>query len=511
MLPPLLRAWATAFIGVLLLQAVWLLAVPPFQGVDEHDHVFKAAAVARGDWTGTHDQVKVGRGELLAVPPDIVDAAVPACEALGYTQRDDCNASAELADGRVLIGSSAARYHPVFYAVVGTVALPFDGAAAVVAMRIATGAWCAALLALAIVVVRRTARTRWPAVACCAGLTATMLYSTTIVAPNGPEMAAGLLLWCCLLYGSTDRSPAPPWVVAAGTVAAVHLAALRALGPLWLLLVLATAALAMGLPALLRRVREPRLRVPVVSTSVALVCGAAWTVIAGTNSPSAETGPDVEGSPWPGMFSNWLAWVFQQVSAVPTRTNVAPMFVYAVALALWTILLILALRAARGRERLAILGIFAVVTVMSITLTVLSYTRLGYAWQGRYAWPYVVGWLMLCGRVMDRSGPGARSSRVGLVLAAAASVVCLVGSAEQVVRKFATESPYVGAIWTAPPIVLICCLAVAGFALVHRSLVPGPVPPVPGVVTLPATTSGRTTREVEPGKTREAGRRAVIG
>ncbi len=253
----LLRTWITAFVGLLLLQGVWLLVVTPFEGIDEHDHVFKAAAVARGDWSGGHAPVQVGRGELVAVPRDIAEAARPACEALTYTRRDDCHPSAEVADGRVLIGSAAARYNPAFYAVVGAASLPFDGIAAANAMRIATAVWCAGLFALAIAVVRRTARSPWPAGALVAAFTPTMLYSASITAPNGPEMAAALLLWCTLLFGSTADSAAPRWVVVAGTVAAIHVAALRSLGPLWLVLILGTAALALGIPAYLRAARAP--------------------------------------------------------------------------------------------------------------------------------------------------------------------------------------------------------------------------------------------------------------
>ena len=36
-------------VGALLTQAAWLLSVPAFRGVDEFDHVYRAAAVARGE------------------------------------------------------------------------------------------------------------------------------------------------------------------------------------------------------------------------------------------------------------------------------------------------------------------------------------------------------------------------------------------------------------------------------------------------------------------------------
>ncbi len=477
-----IRTWATAFVGLLLLQAVWLLVVPPFQGVDEHDHVFKAAAVARGDWSGTHQPVELGWTELVAVPRDIAAAALPACEALEYTQRDDCHPSAELADGRVLIGSSAARYNPAFYAVTGTAALPFDGIAAVRAMRLAGAAWCAALIALAIVVVRRTARTPWPATALIATLTPTLLYSTAIVAPNGPEICAGLLLWCVLVFGAAGPGPAPRWVIVAGTVAAVHLAVLRSLGPLWLVLVLATAALAMGVPTFLRAARSRRLLLPIAVGGLAVVLGAAWTVLAGTNSPASATGPTFPGSPWPQMASNWLAWLFQQISAVPTRGDAGPAAVYVLFALIWCLLLLAALRVSHRPARAAVGAIFALTTAMAVAITALSYTSLGYAWQGRYSLPYVVGWFVLAGWVLDRSPrttPGARPAPLAVGLAAAVGIAL---TALHVRDLFLAQSPYAGHGWWAASPVLICVLAAAGFgvlllALRRRTPEPSPTEP----------------------------------
>jgi hypothetical protein len=37
-------------VGFLLAQAVWILTVPPFRGIDEFDHSFRAAGVASGPW-----------------------------------------------------------------------------------------------------------------------------------------------------------------------------------------------------------------------------------------------------------------------------------------------------------------------------------------------------------------------------------------------------------------------------------------------------------------------------
>lgn len=39
--------------GSFLLQAAWILAVPPFRGMDEPDHAYRAESVAAGRWSAT--------------------------------------------------------------------------------------------------------------------------------------------------------------------------------------------------------------------------------------------------------------------------------------------------------------------------------------------------------------------------------------------------------------------------------------------------------------------------
>ena len=71
----LLRTLALTLLGVLLVQAAWVLAVPPFRGSDEHDHAYKAAAVARGDWSWDHEVSPMGWGAFVRAP---ADCSVPA-------------------------------------------------------------------------------------------------------------------------------------------------------------------------------------------------------------------------------------------------------------------------------------------------------------------------------------------------------------------------------------------------------------------------------------------------
>ena len=146
------------------------------------------------------------------------------------------------------MASAAARYNPAFYWVIGSVAKPWTGAAALYAMRAAAAAMCAAVIAAALAVGSRLSRTTWPVIATIAALTPVTTYSTAMAAPNGLEMAGALLLWCCLLAlpRALERSTHATLAIAGATAGAVVLATVRSLGPLWLALILASALVALG-------------------------------------------------------------------------------------------------------------------------------------------------------------------------------------------------------------------------------------------------------------------------
>ena len=73
--------------GLALLQAAWIFALPPFRGIDEFDHVYRADAVAHGQWVAPREQATNGRGALVNVRPSIVESASAMCDSYKYTTR----------------------------------------------------------------------------------------------------------------------------------------------------------------------------------------------------------------------------------------------------------------------------------------------------------------------------------------------------------------------------------------------------------------------------------------
>ena len=120
-------------LGLLLIELGWVLAVPPFRGVDEWDHAYRASAVAHGQWVAPPTEATRGTGAIVQAEPDIVAAAQPECQRLDYTGDAECVGTR--VDDHVEIASGAGRYHPLFYAVVGSPTLLLDGVAALYAMR----------------------------------------------------------------------------------------------------------------------------------------------------------------------------------------------------------------------------------------------------------------------------------------------------------------------------------------------------------------------------------------
>ncbi|GCD91782.1 DUF2142 domain-containing protein [Nocardioides sp. LS1] len=460
--------------GLVAIQASWILVVPPFRGSDEHDHAYKAAAVARGDFGTTHRAVRGEWGEVVHVPADIVAAAGPVCESLRYTSDGNCGPMAQLGNGQVEVTSSAARYNPLFYAVIGTAARPFSGGTALYAMRITGAVACTLVLGLAIHLRRRSSRGSWGLACLVLALSPVMLYSTAVAAPNGLEMAAGALTWVALLglRSRRDLLDSHAFVVGA-TVGGVLLGFLRTLGPVWLVLIIAIAML--GTPrAHLRELAHRRdLRIGALLVALSSVFGVLWSIGAGTNAPTGSG--SVSGSALPGLPLQMVLWFLQSVAAFPLRNQPAPPTVYVIVLLAWSILFAAGLRTAKRGQRMMMAATIALALVVPMAITISSYQQLGNAWQGRYGYPFSMGVIIVCGFALDgRAARAARAAEQRWWLPASVGVVVIVSELVSQLHVLATEgvsSPLAGTSeWVQPSSLLVGLLTIAGGVLVGLSL-----------------------------------------
>jgi hypothetical protein len=468
---------ALVFIGTFILQSAWILATPPFRGIDEFDHVYRASGVAHGQWR-LPERADNARGHEVAVPRHIVGAASAQCDVLPYTDPGNCFPIKELGNGLVTVATAAGGYNPLYYAIIGYPTKDMEGASADLGMRSLSASLCALGIAVAAVGLRMAGVGGWGQLGLLVSLTPMFVYSSIVPAPNGAEMVAGLCLWGALL--ALCREGAPRQVRVAwfgmGTVAASTLAMLRTLGPLWLAMILVSVIAWVGLRRTASVLRSlPRWWVGACGLVVVGANGVAawWTVSAGLAEPSTDL-EDATRSGSAGAV-NWISrmvvWTVQLVGAFPYRDQPAPTGVYALYFAVVVTLLSLALKRGNGHERLLILGLCAVTLLLPVGLTMATSETQGVIWQGRYALPFVVGIPLLAGAVADRhemkSRRGTVFRMVGLGMLGLAQVWSVVDVLVDEKREpVASADP----VWINPPTAAISVWACVGVAILVVAL-----------------------------------------
>jgi hypothetical protein len=170
-------------------------------------------------------------------------------------------------------------------------------------------------------------------------------------------------------------------------------------------------------------------------------------------------------------FSNSLKllplWFFQSIAAFPTRNERAPALVYASGAFLLLAFLGTAWWIANRRLRVALAGTLIVAVGVPFSLTLLTFSRLGGEWQGRYGLPYAFGLLLIASLALERTNfrhrlqaPFLLSSWVALLMAHTISVT-------NVLLIERRESPLSGdPSWIMPhPFVVVVLMIFAGVAL----------------------------------------------
>ena len=458
-------------LGLAILQALWIVTVPPFRASDEFDHAYRAAAVARGEWRATNPAVD-GRGTLVRAPADLVAAAHDQCEALKYTGHDNCNAIAgSESDATVLVASGAASYNPVYYWVVGTAARPFHGSAALYAMRIASALLCLLFLGMAawtLLVGSGSVGSGpgWRGVGLVLSMTPVFVFSTVVAAPNGLEMAAAAALWCSLLAAPTVADPRTARrLVLLAALAGVVVSTLRMLGPLFVLLTVLLVTLFHGRTSLdfVRRMWRP-LALAAVAVTVSVGLAAAWILNAGLTRDSQDKFLDPTWTP-----SMLVLWPLQTIAAFPYRNDAGPAIAYAIVGCLGCVAFFLALRHARDVQRWALVLALVVALMLPIVLTAVTRHGQGVIWQGRYGLPVAIGFVLMAGVVLEQTQHRPRwFMMVTGFLLAVATAACLLKIVNDELGLAASAGD--GAWWPAPS-----WLLVTGSLIAYGVLVTGVV------------------------------------
>jgi hypothetical protein len=483
------RVAVWAGLGFALLQLAWMLLMPPATGIDELDHVYRANSVASGHWGPGRETLPrtMGRGQLIPVRSDLVDASAPSCARLTYTAPFNCRPYRQLSGDMVEVASGAGAYNPTFYAVVGTLARPLTGNAAIYGMRVVAGLLCTVAFALATFLTVRWSRTRWPLAALLLAALPTTVYSTIVVAPNGLHIMSGLLVWsavAALLRGApTSRFPA----YAALVLGAAVLANTHTLGLLWVGLIGMTVAAFVGLRTSVAIIR-PRTGAEwgALLVSAAALVFALWWLWYGHPNTTGESPGEVPGSRWGNIALGVPLWLFQAIAAFPLRNEPAPILCYAVAFVVLVSMSVATIRSLRGQRALAraLLLLVVLSVAVPVALTYQSYETLGLAWQGRYGMPYTVGFFVLAAMALDRGLP---SPRLPILVVGVGTWVFghVIGELSVLAEQSSDHHLVAATGWWAPPPAAIVALGVVAAAAwvtsvrlaepqVHRSGEPDP-------------------------------------
>jgi hypothetical protein len=410
-----------AFFAFLGLALSWSLGMPLLSAADEPEHVVKAAAVVRGEFSGPPKVIDFAGWQHTYTSPDFVEetyrlphslvealaAHDPQCYQFRVNVAADCTVSANKAEELHAQDSATSHmnYFPLYYAAVGWPSLIFSGDAAIYGMRIASAVITALMLAAAFTTSIR--RRGAAALGVLAAATPEAVYFGAVVNPSGLEISSALLAWASLLSlvraepgASGMRRDRVMFVVSAAVLIVV-----RPLGPVWLaLIVAAVLGTSTGLRDRMRRMlRAPGVRLTTGLLTLSLIAAGVWDLTQNTMGMIPKTAPGYTLATGayltlfqtPGFLAQMLGTIGWIDVRVPTVTT---MFWYGAIAAL----LLLALVLGNRRERVVLLALTALIVLFPIAFEAYAGTGYGVGWQGRYGLPLAVGLPILGAEILVR-------------------------------------------------------------------------------------------------------------
>lgn len=429
-------------IGCLLIGmfATWAVGTARYGGPDEPAHILRAAAVGDGDLLGRR---------AIGLPPGYRSVRVPAQLTTGdpscYRHDDDipavCGVEDPGATGFATAASSAGTYPPLYYALVGVPVRLLGQASDVLSYRLISAAWCAAVLAVAVVRLRRSASV---GIIC---LTPAAWFLCGVVNPNSLEVALAVLAWVGV--AGVRRSSA---ALALADVCWISV-------PLAVAILIRPVAVVAGVAVIgaavisisSRREAVPgrvwlALFGPTVGSVVASFGWAVWAGVVVSDSRTADPAPlseavrrtlDDTTETWRELAGS-LGWL--EFSA--------PWFSHVI---WWSIVGVAGWLALRRHSALrwSWLWVAGVMVVGPIAFEVIFASKVGFIWQGRYSIPTAIG-LVVLGAPEHSTRMSHRASSLMLGAAMAAQVATL----WVVLRRYTGGAHgswwFIGAAWNPP-------------------------------------------------------------
>lgn len=404
--------WLVPFAVFAAFGILWALASPVFSVPDENAHALKAVAQLRGQVIG--EEVPGVRHLVVDLPDGYEYSPEILCFATQDYVPAECG-GADLGDDGYLdwFATWVGAYNPLYYYLVGWPSLLVEGDAGVIAMRVASALLGAALLASAAQAALSGARSVWMPLGVAFTAAPMSVYLIGSVNPNGAELAAAAALWAVvprLLETFDDDATVRPslpraWLWTMTVFASVVLVNARALGPLWLLIIVGFCLLVARRHSVVALFTTPLSYAWAAAIAVGGLFSVAWTLGGGSLSNQAEA------SDAPLVGASFLQGAWYMLRAAPDHIQQAigyfgwldaplPLWTYWFFIAAFAALVMLAFAALPGRSAL-LLGLLLVLAVaVPVAVQAYSVGQTGIIWQGRYGLvlylgiPIVAAWLL---------------------------------------------------------------------------------------------------------------------
>jgi hypothetical protein len=467
------RGLLAYFFAMLALVLTWAVAIPRFASPDEPAHIYKAYATAHGQLLGK---------AVAGLPANYREFDGP--DALGppnlncYNGQPDVPAACATVVSPQLI-SSAARYPPWYYGLVGVPVAASGFADRVWPYRLVAALLCVVLLAAAMVVVKRSTRRDLTALQL-AVLTPMALFLMGSVNPNAIEIAGFVLVWACLVRVVSEQVLSRRLLIVASIVAAA-IVLMRPLAFVWLcgvvVVVFVVASPERRRDFFSRRV-WPWAAIPTV---VALVASWLWSLYSKieVKDPRVSSTLGV-GGVLRKSIDNWPDYLRQSVGVLGWLDTILPRFVYIAWYAALILVAVIFLREASRRSLWAAVCLVAIWLALPLAINVFTNSRAGLTYQGRYTLPLFAG-LAFLPMTNYRSPWREKRDPQWWLVAAVVMLVCVaeVGAFWQMLRRFAVGADgkivLTGKLgWEPPvaPMLLIVANAVAMIAVVWSVIRP---------------------------------------
>jgi hypothetical protein len=396
----------------------WGIGSPLQQSPDEWAHLYRTAGIYHGQILisapGAMDPV---RGDPVRVPGWLVaDREAARCFMHHAAVPVSCSHPQPAGQALVQTATPAARYPPFFYLAVGWPLLFSHGNTALYLMRVVDAAISAAFLALGMSAARRLGASM-AATGVIVAVTPMVAWLSTMINPNGLEIAAAVALWPRLLLWVGSKDPRARRAGALGAAAAGSVMVLsRSVAIIWVCVAVVSVLPLVRLSWLRAEFRRRSSLLAVAMVVLAGLISLGWSALSRQTQLAPLRRPASTAIPHSlrhnvglayHLLDRWWYQVIGNFGWLDTQVSLRLIHLYELA---GLLLLLAALLAAFRVSRLLVLLGAAIAAGLTVAVTlylsasVANQLSIGF-WQGRYSIPMGIGVPVLLGYAA-RAGAG---------------------------------------------------------------------------------------------------------